>query len=48
MMTGLIIMNALGKVQERNFKKFMAEADDLVVIDRPYARMQTSRFRPAP
>lgn len=40
MMAGLITMNPLGKIQERNFRKFMAEAGDLVVHGRPYARMQ--------
>ena len=40
MMAGLIIMQPLGKIQERNFKKFMAEAGDLVVNGRPYPRMQ--------
>lgn len=40
LMAGLIIMQPLGKVQDRNFRKFMAEAGDLVVNGRPYSRMQ--------
>ena len=40
MMAGLITMHPLGKIQERNFRKFMAEAGDLVVNGRPYSRMQ--------
>ena len=40
LMAGLIIMQPLGKVQERNFRKFMADAGDLVVNGRPYPRMQ--------
>ena len=40
LMAGLIIMQPLGKVQERNFRKFMAEAGDLVVNGRPYARIK--------
>ncbi len=40
MMAGLIIMHPLGERQERNFRKFMAEAGDLVVNGFPYPRMQ--------
>lgn len=40
MMAGLIIMAPLGERKERNFRQFMAQADDLVVNGRPYARMQ--------
>ena len=40
MVAGLIIMQPLGKIQERNFRKFMADAGDLVVNRRPYPRMQ--------
>lgn len=40
MMAGLITMNPLGKMRERNFRKFMVEAGDLVVHGRPCARMQ--------
>ena len=39
-MAGLIVMEPLGVVQERNFKRFMAEAGDLEVNGQPYARMQ--------
>lgn len=40
MMAGLIIMHPLGERQERNFRKFMAEAGDLVINGFPYPRMQ--------
>ena len=39
-MAGLIVMEPLGTVQERNFKRFMAEAGDFEVKEKPYARMQ--------
>ena len=39
-MAGLIVMEPLGAVQERNFKRFMAEAGDFEVNGKPYARMQ--------
>ena len=39
-MAGLIVMEPLGAVQERNFKRFMAEAGDFEVKEKPYARMQ--------
>ena len=39
-MAGLIVMEPLGAVQERNFKRFMAEAGDLDMNGKPYARMQ--------
>ena len=39
-MAGLIVMAPLGSVQERNFKRFMAEAGDLEIQGKPYARMQ--------
>lgn len=35
MMAGLIIIQPLGKIQERDFRKFMTEAGDLVVNGRP-------------
>ena len=40
MMAGLIVLDPLGKIQERNFRKFMAEAGDLVVNGQPYPRKQ--------
>ncbi len=40
MMAGSIIMQPLGKIQERNFKKFMAGSGALVVNGRPDPRMQ--------
>ncbi len=40
MMAGLIVMAPLGERKERNFRKFMAQAGDLVVNGRAYSRMQ--------
>ena len=40
LMAGLIIMEPLGAVKERNFHKFMAQAEDLIVNRIPYPRMQ--------
>ena len=39
-MAGLIIMDPLGKTQDKNFRRFMAEAGDLTVEGKHYARMQ--------
>ena len=39
-MAGLIVMEPLGAVQERNFQRFMAKAGDFEVNRKPYARMQ--------
>ena len=40
MRAGLIVMDLLGKMQERNARKFLAEASDLVANGQPYPRMQ--------
>ena len=40
LMAGLIVMEPLGKIQQRNFARFMAQAGDLVVNGFPYPRMQ--------
>ena len=37
---GLIIMEPLGSVQQRNFQRFMAEAGDLDVFGTQYPKMQ--------
>lgn len=39
-MAGLIVMDALGDRQARNFRATMAEAGDLEVLGKPYPRMQ--------
>ena len=39
-MAGLIVMEPLGAVQERNFQRFMAKAGDFEANGKPYARMQ--------
>ena len=39
-MAGLITMEPLGTVQQRNFRKFMAQAGDLEINGFPYPRMQ--------
>ena len=39
-MAGLIVMDPLGATQDRNFKRYMAEAGDLEVHGTPYPRMQ--------
>ena len=39
-MAGLIVMEPLGEIKERNFHRFMAEAGDLDVMGMRYARMQ--------
>ena len=39
-MVGLIIMEPLGHVQNRNFRTCMAEAGDLELLGTKYARMQ--------
>ncbi len=40
LMAGLIIMEPLGEVKERNFRQFMGGAGDLVINGIDYARMQ--------
>ena len=36
-MSGLIVMAALGKIQDRSFRNFMSEAGDQVLNERPSA-----------
>ena len=40
LMAGLIVMDPLGAVQERNFRRFMADAGSMEVLDRQYPRLQ--------
>jgi len=40
LMAGLIILDSLGPMKERNIRRFMAEAGDLDVMGVKYARMQ--------
>ena len=39
-LAGLIVMHKLGEAKNRNFQRFMAEAGDMEVLGRKYARMQ--------
>lgn len=39
-MAGLIVLNPLSKVMERNFSKFNGDAGDIQINNRPFAKMQ--------
>jgi len=39
-MAGLITMDPLGDIKDRNFRKFMAEVGDLEILGRPYPKLQ--------
>lgn len=40
LMAGLIVLNPLSKTMERNFSKFVGEAGDVQINNRPFAKMQ--------
>ena len=40
MMGGLIVMEPLGQIQERNFRRFMSEARDVQIGQAQYPRLQ--------